>query len=351
MPLILTASLCATHHASAQIGMREVMLGKVATTLVYPTPEKTKPLTRGPFTVDVALDAPALEQRQRLIIMSHGSGGSAIADHALAAALAKAGFVVVQPLHQGDNYMDARDAGPVSFERRPSEIIQVLNALGQDSYWANRLDLSKVGVHGMSAGGVTGLTLAGAQWRTLNVVRHCGEYEKEDEGFCFNGAKEGAARSTREASFKRAQGVPEVFLPSDLKLVKGGRDISATQPDPRQDARIASVSLMVPLAAIFSEESLARIQIPVAVVSAQQDLVLLPRFHSDRVLRHVKTSVQLAKLPGGHFDVLWPWPESVAKDVAAQQVRGGMPTPGFDAALRESAHEQIVKFHRQHLAR
>ena len=51
----------------------------------------------------------------------------------------------------------------------------------------------------------------------------------------------------------------------------------------------------------------------------------------------------------GHFDVLWPWPASVAREVATQQVRGGLPVPGFDARQREAAHAKIVDFHRQHL--
>jgi hypothetical protein len=39
----------------------------------------------------------------------------------------------------------------------------------------------------------------------------------------------------------------------------------------------------------------------------------------------------------------------VARDVAALQVRAGLPTPGFDPALLEAAHVKIVAFHRQHL--
>jgi pimeloyl-ACP methyl ester carboxylesterase len=108
--------------------------------------------------------------------------------------------------------------------------------------------------------------------------------------------------------------------------------------------------MAVPVAAIFSPESLARIRIPVGVVGAQQDEVLVPRFHSARVLAFCKTCTLLADLLGaGHFDVLWPWPERVAHAVAAEQVRGGLPMTGFDASLREAAQARTVVFHRQHL--
>ena len=304
----------------------------------------------GAFTIQVALNAAPLDQRQRLVVISHGTGGSAIADHALADKLARAGFVVAQPQHEGDNFRDQRLAGPESFERRPHEVLQVIDALAKDTLWSPRLALDKVGVHGMSAGGVTGIALAGGQWRLLNLVRHCNDNAPTDESFCFQGAKDGAARAERQARYDRARNVPELFLPSELKTLHGGRTPSAGQPDPRPDPRVAAVTLAVPLAVIFSPESLARIRIPVGVVSAQRDEVLVPRFHSDHLLRHCKRCTRLADLPGaGHFDLLWPWPESVAREVGAQQVRGGLPVPGFDARLREAAHDRIVAFHRQHL--
>jgi predicted dienelactone hydrolase len=343
-------TLGASTAARAQVGMTEWRTGALPVTLVYPTQTASRTHTFGPFSIDVALNAAPLPQRQRLVVISHGTGGSAIADHALAAALARAGFVVAQPLHEGDNFQDTRQAGPVSFDRRPGEISQVIDALAKDPQWSARLDLARVGVHGMSAGGVSGLSLAGAQWRMLNLVRHCNANASADESFCFQGAKDGAARAERQANYDRARYVPDLFLPNDLKRLHGGRTPTPDNADPRPDPRVAAVSLAVPLAVIFSAESLARIRIPVGVVSAQRDEVLVPRFHSAHVLVHCTSCTLLADLPGaGHFDVLWPWPDSVAREVATQQVRGGLPVPGFDGRLRTAAHAKIVAFHRQHL--
>jgi hypothetical protein len=39
----------------------------------------------------------------------------------------------------------------------------------------------------------------------------------------------------------------------------------------------------------------------------------------------------------------------VARAVAARQLRGGDPSPTFDPAQRDAAHERIVAFHRRHL--
>lgn len=343
-------TLFASLAAHAQVGMSTWHVQARPVTLIYPTQATSKPQTFGPFAIDVALNAAPLNQRQRLIVISHGTGGSAIADHALAAALARAGFVVAQPQHEGDNWQDTRLAGPESFQRRPQEVIQVIDALARDPKWSARIDTSKVGVHGMSAGGVTGISLAGGQWRMLNLVRHCQAQSKADESFCFQGAKDGAARVERQAGYDRARYVPEFLLPAGLKTLHGGRAPSKDSADVRPDPRIASITLAVPLAKIFSADSLARIRVPVGVVSAQRDEVLVPRFHSEHLLAHCKACTRLADLPGaGHFDVLWPWPESVAREVAALQVRGGAPVPGFDARQREAAHAKIVAFHRQHL--
>lgn len=347
--LVIALPLAAAGLAQAQVGLSEWHAGTLPVTLVYPTETPNRPHSIGPFRIDVALNAPARSGRHRLIVMSHGAGGSPVADHALASALARGGFVVAQLTHEGDNFRDQRLAGPRSFQRRPGEVIQAIDALATDPQWSPRLDLSRVGVHGMSAGGVTGLALAGAQWRLLNTVSHCNEHP-DDEGYCFQGAKAPEKRAERQSNFNRAKGVPELFLPAELKAWHGGRTPTPDRPDPRPDARIAAVTLAVPVAAPFSAESLARIPIPVGIVGAQGDEVLLPRFHAEHVLKHCKTCTLLADLPGaGHFDLLWPWPESVAREVAAGQVRGGRPLPGFEARLREEAHAKIVTFHRQHL--
>ena len=336
--------------AFSQVGMTIFPVGNMPVTLTYPTAATSKPTAFGPFTLDVAMNAPPREAVHRLVVMSHGTGGSALPDHALARSLVLAGFVVAQPLHQGDNYQDSSRAGPAAFESRPNEVRQTIDAMAASPVWGPRLKLDRVGVHGMSAGGVTGLSLAGAQWRLLNLIRHCNSHP-EDEAFCFQGALTPEQRAEREARFARARSVPTFFLPEEVKALHGGRTPDgANNNDPRPDARIAAVTLAVPVAAPFTAESLARIQIPVGVVRAQQDQVLLPQWHTDHVLRNAPGSELLADLPlAGHFDVLWPWPDAVARQTATLQLRGGLPHPAFDARLREQAHARIVRFHLQHL--
>jgi predicted dienelactone hydrolase len=347
--LALLALLPFCKAALAQVGMSSIQVGALPITLVYPTEANASPVSFGSFVLNVARDAQPLTKMHRLVVLSHGSGGSGIPDHGLASALARAGFIVAQPLHAGDNFRDASKAGPVAFQTRPNEVLQTIDALAKHPQWSARLALDQVGVHGMSAGGVSGLALAGGQWRTLNLVQHCNRVQEADEGFCYGGAISGVARQERAASLNRAKNVPEMFLPSDIKLLHGGLMPSASKPEVRPDTRISAVTLSVPLAAIFSAESLSRIKIPVGLVTAKNDQVLVPRFHSDHVLAHCKSCQRLADLPAEHFDLLSPWPEAAAREAAAGQVRGGLPTPGFDAKLRDAAFAQIVQFHLKHL--
>lgn len=347
-------ALCAmllAQSAYAQVGMRQLTLDQVPVTMTYPTTATSAPVRMGQFELNVAMNAPLSEMapngKRRLILISHGTGGSAPPDHDLAHALAKAGFVVAQLLHEGDNYKDARDAGPVAFERRPREVFRVVEALAQSAQWANVLDLSKIGVHGMSAGGVTGLALAGGQWRTLNLVQHCNRVGDADIGFCLQGANSEADRNARQARYRSAKNVPEIFLPKEIKVRHGG---VSDRDDPRPDPRIAAVSLAVPVAAIFSAESLRKVSIPIGVVVAEQDEVLVPQYHADHVLANVPGAQRLITLKGaGHFDVLSPWPAEVAEAVGRGQVRGGMPRLATNDNQRQLMRERIVEFHTKHL--
>ena len=202
----------------------------------------------------------------------------------------------------------------------------------------------------MSAGGVTGLALAGAQWRMLNVVQHCAHHLDEDIGFCLNGlAQHPAQQILRKSQYSLARMLTEANAPNGFTTLQGGLS-TGVSPDPRPDRRVAAVSLLVPVAAIFTPESLARIRIPVGLTTAGGDTVLLPRLHSGHVLAHCKTCTVLSDHPSaGHFDWLSPWPAHVAQAVAATQMRGGLPNPAFTDGARQQAFDRIALFFKQQL--
>src|SRR2546423_646321 len=69
-------------------------------------------------------------------------------------------------------------------KRRPAEVSGAIDAVGQDARFAPLLALDKVGVFGMSAGGHTGLSLAGGRWSPALLKAHCEADIAEDFQSC-----------------------------------------------------------------------------------------------------------------------------------------------------------------------
>jgi predicted dienelactone hydrolase len=326
----------------AQVGLRELQAGTLKISVSYPTDASNTTQNQGPFEIPSAPNAAPKRGNGRLIVMSHGTAGAWQPDFALASALVRGGYIVAQPLHLGDNYMDNSKAGPESWKTRPKEISQSIDALKADAQLGPLFDENRVGVHGMSAGGHTALVMAGAQWNMLSMIKHCAATGTADDGFCLNGlAGKPQEQAKRKASFAQGAKAPELFLPSELKRLHGGK----AEADPRPDARVQAVSLAVPVASLFTPQSLASIRVPVGIVRAGKDELLEPKFHSDYALANCKSCKLIVSIDkAGHFDLLWPWPTSVAADVAKQQIRGAEVNPSFTSAEREAMQQKVVAF-------
>src|SRR5690606_29358588 len=138
-------------------------------------------------------------------------------------------------------------AGPPAWLTRPAEISETIDLVARDDIFGPLVRTDRVGVHGMSAGGVTGLALAGAQWSMLDLIRHCDRRLQEDIGFCLNGlAQKPVQQWLRRAQYALSGLMPDALLPAKLRTLQGGK--AAT--DPRPDPRVGAVSLLVPLGAI-----------------------------------------------------------------------------------------------------
>jgi predicted dienelactone hydrolase len=319
--------------ALAQVGMTQLQAGDMPVTLVYPTRATATTQRFGPFELQAAMNAAPAPGNGSLIVLSHGTGGDAFSLNQLAGTLARAGFVVAQPEHRGDNWHDQSASGPASWRRRPGEISEAIDAVAHDPRFAGHLRLDRVGVFGMSAGGATGLTMAGADWSAASLRHHCAAHVKDDAGFCLYGVRSPEEATARAATYERP-------LPAGAEQMLAG---------PRaQDPRVAAVAVAVPVGAIFTPESLAAIRLPVGIVEAQDDHMLNPVFHSSYVLSKCSACRRLDLIPGaGHFDTLSPWPDSVAQSMA--RLRGGQRNPAVDDARRQQAYDRVTVFFRETL--
>src|SRR2546425_10936069 len=121
---LFAAALALPPAAQAAVGVSEIAGkdGSGPVTIFYSSSSEAQPLKRGPFTLHLASQGAPVRGNGRLVVVSHGSGGSPWVHSDLARALVESGFVVAVPEHRGDNYKDLSAAGPESWKRRPAEI-------------------------------------------------------------------------------------------------------------------------------------------------------------------------------------------------------------------------------------
>src|SRR5262249_52880453 len=153
-------------------------------TLFYPSSSPAASVQRMGLTLPLVWQGQPQRGNGRLIVISHGSGGSPWVHAGMAQALVQAGYVVVMPQHLKDHYHDAVDAGPRSWQRRTAEVSRAIDAVAADARFAPLLALDKVGMYGMSAGGHTALTLAGGRWSPGQYRRHCEAHIDDDFQTC-----------------------------------------------------------------------------------------------------------------------------------------------------------------------
>ena len=322
--------------AQASVGLGEIAAtgddGPV--TLYYPSADAEQALRRGPFTLQVAPQGQPVRGNGRLVVLSHGSGGAPWVHSDLARSLVEAGFVVAMPQHRADNYKDGSGPGPDSWTLRPAEVSRAIDAVGRDPRLAPLLQLDKVGVYGMSAGGHTALSLAGGRWSPAAFKRHCEAHLEEDFQTCVG-------------LFTRLTGGPLDGIKKWAALTVIRWRFGDDTPRVHADARVAAVVAGVPVSADFDMASLATPPVPLGLVTAQQDRWLIPRFHSDRVRAACKTCELIADLPtAGHGALLSPPPPGLTGLV------GDMlnDPQGFDrAATMPQVDRKITAFFAKHL--
>ena len=307
-----------------------------STTVFYPTDAAEASVQRGPFMLSWADDAEPDRGNGRLVVISHGSGGSPWVHVDLARALVARGFTVAIPQHAGDNYKDPSEPGPTSWARRPLEVSEAIDTVASHGKLGPLLRLDRVGVFGGSAGGHTALTLAGGRWSPRRFRDHCLRNIDQDFSSCvgfttlqwrdgLDGLKAWAARLIIRLRFSDAT------------------------PHGHTDQRIGAAVAMVPFAADFDPESLRQPRVPLGLVIADKDVNQVPRFHVEAVRAACEPRCEVLQrlADGGHGAMLSPMPPLHAGSVAKALL--GDP-PSFDrSATIPQLHADITGFFVQHL--
>ena len=237
--------------------------------LLYPAlaPESTGHF--GPYTLDVAKDAPPVGGPYPLVVISHGNSGTPWAYRHLAKHLVRAGFIVALPAHTGNTRNDNKLAGTEqNLVNRPRHIsLSIDAALGDDAlkdHLAEAVTKHGVAVIGHSIGGYTALAAAGGQPWT-------GPYENK-------GAE-----------------------PHPVQIT----------PDPR----IRSLVLLNPATFWFVHDSLKPVRVPILMRTGEKD-ELTPAAHARNVIDGVADAslVEHKEIAGaGHFSFMSKFPPEMTR--------------------------------------
>lgn len=293
-------------------------LGQADVVVWYPTTTSEVAWQAGPFTITATQGAPVAPGRFPLVLLSHGRGGGPFSHRELAAHLAKEGFIVVAPTHLGDTAGKPLAASQSQIlTSRPRQAMAALDAAVMDERFAPHLDAERIGMIGYSAGGYTGLVLAGAKPDFALATAYCRASGRQDIGSCGPvGDASGGA-------------LPEL--------------LAWTAPS---EPRVKALVLLDPLATMFDAAGLADVKIPVLLYRPQDDAYMAAMANALALAANLPAPPQEVVVPGRHFVFIDPCPDKIATD-AAMICRDG---PGIDrAAIHLKLENDIASFLTTHL--
>ena len=279
----------------------------------YPTSAPPSVLEFGPYTMRVARDATPADGNFGLVVISHGSGGGALDHRDLAMALASGGYVVGAPMHPRDNFQDMSGVGSVSvWTGRPKQVSRVIDRVLEDKTLGPHIQRERIGVVGHSSGGYTALAVAGVKPSMNTLVQHCRRIP-EDARFCsFGGA------AAREAGQKGGD-IPDVY-----------------------DRRVRAIVLLAPHGALFTDEALSNLAVPVRIYGAENDDLTPVKYHAERLAKALAAKVEYVLIKGaGHFSFIAGFPDALRKSAG----EAGQDPKGFDRdAMHKTLNPEIVDF-------
>lgn len=235
--------------------------------VLYPAIGEEKTEHFGPYSLDVAKDAPPADGVWPLVVVSHGHSGTPWAYRELARHLALAGFVVALPAHTGNTRLDNNLAGTAAnLANRPRHITLTIDAVLADATLAPHIACDGVAVIGHSIGGYTALAAAGG-------IAWSGPYERKDSN----------------------------AAPAPVTIT----------PDPR----IKSLVLLNPATFWFIAGSLRRVDLPILLRTGEKDDTT-PIEHANKIIEGVARPalVEHKDIPGaGHFAFMSKFPPEMTR--------------------------------------
>ena len=241
-----------------------------------------------------------------LILLSHGTGGSAAQMAWLGTALARAGFIAAAVDHPGNN--DATGSGkdgytPAGFLlwwERATDLTDVLDGLLADPELAPHIDRSLIGAAGYALGGYTVLELGGARTDISAFYDLC--RTKPDDAVCHVPEMRD---QRRDSPLLDANGHPRTFEQLLAIVRKTNGESLARSGESYRDPRLKAVFAIAPvLGFTFTPESLSALRLPVAIVAGAADTIAPSASSADGLRADIRGAKETT-LPGvGHYEFL-----------------------------------------------
>jgi predicted dienelactone hydrolase len=231
------------------------------------------------------------ERKVPLVLLSHGTGGSAFQMMWLGRRLAEAGYIAAAIDHHGNSAAEAA-FDPRGFQlitERPLDMSRVLDQLLEDEVFGPLIDPDHIAVAGFSLGGYTVITLAGGQIDFSQMKRFC--TSEEADKTC-----------EPQDEFPEAGRKMEELSKTDPRIANFEANHMASFADPR----IGYVAAMAPaLGMAFTKESLSNIILPIHIFAGAGDQIAPPASNAE-VIAHDIPNAKLEIIPGeaGHYAFL-----------------------------------------------
>jgi predicted dienelactone hydrolase len=238
----------------------------------------------GPVAVDAPL-APVLEKLP-LIVLSHGFGATATNMAWLGRALAAHGYIAAAVNHPGNNAIDGSTvAGATLWWLRARDLSVVIDSMLKDPTFGPHIDPRRIGAAGHSAGGYTVIELAGSITSRAHFRAACASPKADRQ-------------CAPPPEFPNLAAQVGAMAESDPAYRTASEEVRSYR-----DPRVRGVLAMAPgLADAFLPDSLARIDIPVAIVAGAADGVVPMKRNAEFFAAKIP-HVQLTILPAptGHM--------------------------------------------------
>ena len=244
-----------------------------------------------PVTVAPGAEISPAARRYPLIVMSHGTGGSAIMMMWLGYYLASRGYIVAAVNHHGNTAAEPQPApqGFLLYWERAKDLTSVLDKLLADPVFGTRIDRNRIGAAGFSLGGYTVISVAGGVFSS-----------QQFETFCRSPQRDFTCEPQHE--FPDAPRLFEELKRSDPIVQESLRHAG----DSYRDKRIKRVFAIAPaLGSGFTASGLSKVKIRVRIIIGQADKITPLTTNAQRYANLIK-GARLTVLPGeiGHYTFL-----------------------------------------------